>query len=60
MLWDVSVDVLVMGSGGAGHCAALRAHDLALGMLVVQQQARRGGSTLRALSSRVQFRVVLS
>jgi 3-oxosteroid 1-dehydrogenase len=45
MVWDRSVDVLVMGSGGAGHCAALRAHDLGLDVLIVEKQARWGGNT---------------
>ncbi len=34
-----------MGSGGAGHCAALRAHDLGLDVLVVEKQATWGGNT---------------
>jgi 3-oxosteroid 1-dehydrogenase len=45
MVWDQTVDVLVMGSGGAGHCAALRAHDLGLDVLVVEKWARWGGNT---------------
>ncbi len=43
--WDRSVDVLVMGSGGAGQCAALRAADLGLDVLVVEKSAVWGGST---------------
>lgn len=45
MAWDRSVDVLVVGSGGAGQCAALRAHDLDLDVLVVEKQAHWGGNT---------------
>lgn len=44
-LWDQSVDVLVVGSGGAGHCAALRAHDLGLDVLIIEKQAHWGGNT---------------
>ena len=36
MEWDHSVDVLVMGSGGAGQTAALRAADLGLEVLIVE------------------------
>jgi 3-oxosteroid 1-dehydrogenase len=43
--WDHSVDVLVMGSGGAGQCAALRASDLGLDVLVVEKGDTWGGST---------------
>lgn len=45
MVWDQSVDVLVTGSGGAGHCAALRGRDLGLDVLVVEKLARWGGNT---------------
>ena len=43
--WNHSVDMLVVGSGGAGHCAALRAHDLGLQTLIVEKLNRWGGST---------------
>jgi 3-oxosteroid 1-dehydrogenase len=43
--WDHSVDVLVMGSGGAGQCAAVRASDLGLDVLVVEKGSTWGGST---------------
>jgi len=43
--WDHSVDVLVMGSGGAGQCAAVRAHDLGLEVLIVEKGEEWGGST---------------
>ncbi len=45
MPWDESVDVLVVGSGGAGQCAALRASDLGLDVLVVEKQRHWGGNT---------------
>ena len=45
MSWDHSVDVLVMGSGGAGQCAALRAHDLGMDVLIVEKSPTWGGST---------------
>ena len=44
MDWD-QIDVLVMGSGGAGQCAALRAHDLGLDVLIAEKGATWGGST---------------
>lgn len=45
MDWDHSVDVLVMGSGGAGQTAALRARDLGLDVLIVEKGDTWGGST---------------
>ena len=45
MDWDHSVDVLVMGSGGAGQTAAVRAHDLGLEVLIVEKGETWGGST---------------
>jgi 3-oxosteroid 1-dehydrogenase len=45
MAWDESVDVLVVGSGGAAQCAALRAKDLGLDVLVVEKQPVWGGNT---------------
>jgi 3-oxosteroid 1-dehydrogenase len=45
MDWDHSVDVLVMGSGGAGQTAALRACDLGLDVLIVEKGDTWGGST---------------
>ena len=35
--WDRTVDLLVMGSGAAGMCAAVRAHDLELDVLLVEK-----------------------
>ena len=45
MTWDHSVDVLVMGSGAAGQCAALRAHDLGLEVLLAEKGETWGGSS---------------
>lgn len=45
MDWDHSVDVLVMGSGGAGQTAAIRARDLGLDVLIVEKGDTWGGST---------------
>lgn len=45
MDWDHSVDVLVMGSGGAGQTAAIRASDLGLDVLIVEKGDTWGGST---------------
>ena len=45
MDWDHSVDVLVMGSGGAGQTAAVRARDLGLEVLIVEKGDTWGGST---------------
>ena len=45
MDWDRSVDVVVMGSGGAGQTAALRAHDLGLDVLILEKGDTWGGST---------------
>jgi 3-oxosteroid 1-dehydrogenase len=43
--WDHTVDVLVMGSGGAGMCAALRAADLGQRVLIVEKDDAWGGNT---------------
>jgi len=43
--WHQTVDVLVMGSGGAGQCAALRARDLGLDVMIVEKGETWGGST---------------
>lgn len=43
--WDRTVDLLVMGSGAAGMAAAVRAHDLGLGVLVVEKTELYGGNT---------------
>ena len=43
--WDHTYDVLVMGSGGAGMCAALRASDLGQRVLIVEKDSVWGGNT---------------
>jgi 3-oxosteroid 1-dehydrogenase len=43
--WDESYDFLVIGSGGGGMAAALRAHDLGMRTLVVESSEKFGGST---------------
>lgn len=43
--WDVSVDLLIAGSGGGGLVAALAAVDAGIEPLVVEKQALVGGST---------------
>lgn len=43
--WDTSVDLVVVGSGGGGLVAALTAVDAGLEPLVVEKQAKVGGST---------------
>jgi 3-oxosteroid 1-dehydrogenase len=43
--WDQRCDFLVIGSGGGGMLAAIRAHDLGLSTLVVEASDKYGGST---------------
>jgi 3-oxosteroid 1-dehydrogenase len=43
--WDLTTDVLVIGSGGGGLCAALAARAQGLSVLVVEKAAVIGGST---------------
>ncbi|HME75174.1 MAG TPA: FAD-binding protein [Mycobacterium sp.] len=43
--WDHSVDLLIAGSGGGGMAAALAALDSGIEPLVIEKQARVGGST---------------
>ena len=43
--WDKSVDLLIAGSGGGGLVAALAAIDSGLEPLIVEKQAKVGGST---------------
>lgn len=43
--FDHTVDVLVIGSGGGGMTAALKAHAAGLSTLVVEKSAKFGGST---------------
>lgn len=43
--WDMAVDVLVVGAGGAGMVAAIVAHDLGAQTLLIEKSAYFGGST---------------
>jgi 3-oxosteroid 1-dehydrogenase len=43
--WDTTVDFVIVGSGGGGMTAALAAHDAGASALVLEKQARIGGST---------------
>lgn len=45
MDWNKTVDFLVIGSGGGGMAAAIRAHDLGADTLIVEKAAVYGGST---------------
>ncbi len=45
MSWDETVDFLVVGSGGGGMTAAIRAHDLGASTLIVEKASVYGGST---------------
>ena len=49
--WDLSVDLVIAGSGGGGMVAGLAALDCGLEPLVVEKQALVGGST--GLSGRI-------
>ncbi len=44
-VWDESVDLVIVGSGGGGLVAALTAADAGLKPLIVEKQAVFGGST---------------
>jgi 3-oxosteroid 1-dehydrogenase len=46
--WDHEIDLLVVGSGGAGMTAALVANHLGLDVLIVEKTAFYGGSTARS------------
>ncbi len=48
-LWSGEADVIVVGFGGAGACAAVAAHDAGAGVMIVEAASASGGST--ALSS---------
>lgn len=43
-----SVDVVVVGSGGAGLAAAIRAHDEGASVLIVEKMPSIGGNTIKA------------
>ncbi len=43
--WDMAVDVLVVGAGGAGMVAAIVAHDLGAQTLLIEKSSYFGGTT---------------
>ena len=43
--WDESFDFVVMGSGAAGFCGALRAHDMGLSTIILEKSDCYGGSS---------------
>ena len=45
---DITVDVAVIGAGGAGLSAAVQAHNLGAKVVVVEKMAMVGGNTIRA------------
>lgn len=44
--WRLSCDVLVVGAGGAGLAAAVRASELGAEVILIEQNAHLGGNTL--------------
>jgi 3-oxo-5alpha-steroid 4-dehydrogenase len=46
--WERTVDVIVVGLGSAGACAALEAHRAGARVLVLEKQAQGGGTSARA------------
>jgi len=45
VVWNETVDFLVVGSGAAGMTAAIRAHDLGAKTLIIEKGEQYGGST---------------
>lgn len=43
--WDKEADVVVVGFGGAGACAAIEAHDAGAKVLIIEKLAEGGGNT---------------
>ncbi len=43
--WDLEVDVLVVGTGGAGMTAAIAAHDAGAKVAVIEKTGKVGGTT---------------
>jgi len=43
--WSRETDVLVIGYGGAGACAAIEAHDAGAKVLILEKMAESGGNT---------------
>ena len=46
--WDTTVDVLVVGSGGAGHAAAIAARLAGAETMIVEKEQSVGGTTAKA------------
>ena len=44
--WDVETDVVVVGYGGAGACAAIQAADAGAKVLILEKNAHGGGNTM--------------
>lgn len=51
ILQDASTDVLVIGAGGAGMCAAISATDSGAKVILIEKQANVGGTTLFSTTS---------
>lgn len=43
--WDIETDVVVVGFGGAGACAAIEAHDNGADVIIFEVSSESGGST---------------
>ncbi len=44
-VWEKETDVLVLGYGGAGACAAIEAHDAGAQVLILEKLSEGGGNT---------------
>ena len=49
--WDLEADVVVLGFGGAGACAAIGAHDAGAKVLILEKQAEATHFTSTRMSS---------
>lgn len=43
--WDMETDVVILGYGGAGACAAIEAHDAGAKVLILEKLPQGGGNT---------------
>ena len=50
-LWDMEVDVLVIGAGGCGLTAAIAAHDEGAHVAIVEKRDQPGGNTALSTGS---------